>query len=194
MKAMLDEQAIRFLKQLGIDIDTVFNATNLPRSKYRPLMKACGAIVAAGVTPCKAKGHQLRDAYGHCVMCNPSCLSHARRFKVDAFVYVAHSASARLVKVGYSENIADRIRQMNLQKPGGTTDWTTCKFYWCENAGRVESEVHRALGKFRLDVAYGAKHGFSKEIFRCGPRTAISALRKAVEISRLKEESQHDDN
>lgn len=180
MSFKLTKNEFEFLQRVGIPVTSVFDASNLQRSTYGPRMKASGAVVASGVTPCKAEGHRLRDSRGHCVMCNPACLAHAKRHQVEGYVYVAFSASAGLVKVGYTSNLADRIRQMKLHKMASATDWTICESIFCKNAGRVESQVHRVLAKFRVDVGYGARDGFSREVFQCGPRTAIIAMRKVV--------------
>ncbi|WP_283957671.1 GIY-YIG nuclease family protein [Ramlibacter sp. 2FC] len=93
---------------------------------------------------------------------------------------MAFSVSAGLVKVGYTLNLDDRIRQINLHKMGAATDWTICESIFCKNAGRIEVQVQRVLAKFRVDVGYGAKEGSSREVFQCGPRTAIIAMRKVV--------------
>lgn len=183
MSINLTTQELQFLKKVGIPTLSIFNVKGLPPSKYRPLMKAKGAVLACGVTPCRAKGHQLRDAHGHCVICNPSCLSHAKRHHTEAFVYVAYSATANLVKVGYSDNIDDRIRQMNLHKLATATDWSICKASRCSDAGHVEAEVHKLLKKFRTETKYGAKEGGSREVFQCGRRTALRALKLTLDES-----------
>lgn len=193
MSINLTEQERSFLKRVGLSIQSVFDATKLSRSVYGRLMKARGKIVATGVTPCKAHGHRLRDSHGHCVMCNPSCLTHAKRHYTAAYVYVAYSACARLLKIGYTETLDDRIRQMNLHKLANANDWILCKAEFCENAGCVEAEVHRALCKYKLETVYGAKQGLSKEVFRCGRKTAINALNKTVRASeRALEDYCHD--
>lgn len=180
MSFKLTKEELGFLMHVGIPVTSVFDASNLERSTYRPLMKASGALVAGGVTPCKAEGHRLRDSYGHCVMCNPACLTHAKRHTIDAYVYVAFSVSAGLVKVGLTSNLDDRIRQMKLHKMGTAADWTICESKFCKNAPRVEAQVHRMLAKFKVDIEYGAKEGSSREVFQCGPRTAIIAMRKVA--------------
>lgn len=181
MSIQLTEQELSFLRHVGISENSVFDATNLPPSKYRTLMKDRSAIIAWGVTPCRAMGHRLRDSHGHCVMCHPASLSHAKRYHVDAYVYVAYSASTRLVKVGYSKDLNDRVRQMSLHKLGGANDWTIFESVLCNDAGRVEANVHNALAKYQYVTEYSAKEGICREVFRCLPRVAVKALRKAGE-------------
>lgn len=65
MSFKLIKEEIGFLQCAGISVTSVFDASSLGRSTYGPLMKASGALVAAGVALCKAEGHKLRDSHGH---------------------------------------------------------------------------------------------------------------------------------
>lgn len=172
----LAEQERHFIDSMGITLDQIIDATGMKPAQYMPLMKKQGALLAWGSTPCQKHGHRLRDKHGHCVMCAPSSLGFAKAHHVSANVYVAYSASAKRVKVGSTANVVDRIRQLNLHKSAGATDWVWCVFYGCDNAGAVETEVRRQLRKYKVDAPYGAKEGVSNEIFRCGRRTAVKAL------------------
>lgn len=180
MTLALTEQELDFLDRMGIALDQVIDATGLKPAQYVPLMKDQGALLAWGSTSCQRNGHRLRDKHGHCVMCSPSSLAFAKTHHVSANVYVAYSASAKRVKVGYTANVLDRVRQLNLHKAAGATDWVWCAFYGCDNAGAVEKEVHRQLAKYKVAAPYGAKAGESDEIFRCGRRTAVKVLQDVL--------------
>lgn len=176
MAMVFTEQERDFIDRMGIALDQIVDATGLKPAQYKPLMKARGALLAWGSTPCQRHGHRLRDKHGHCVICAPSSIAFAKAHHLYANVYVAFSANAKLVKVGYTANVVDRIRQLNLHKAAGATDWIWCVFYGCDNAGAVEKEVHRKLAKYKVTAPYGAKEGGSDEIFRCGRRTAVTVL------------------
>jgi hypothetical protein len=180
MLLAVTEREREFIARMRVPIDRVIDATGMKRAQYASLIKERGALLAWGSTPCQKHGHRLRDKHGHCVMCAPSSLAFANAYHIEATVYVAYSASAKRVKIGHTGNILDRIRQLNLHKAAEATDWVWCAFYFCDNAGAIEKEVHRRLARYKVAAPYGAKEGESDEVFRCGRRTAVRVLREVV--------------
>ncbi len=72
----------KFLLDLGIPPEWVFDAKGMPPRIYRDIMRASGQILAAGVTPCNAAGHRLRtdsDSFGFSLWFDPCILAHYTR-------------------------------------------------------------------------------------------------------------------
>ena len=148
--AKLTEDQRRFLEEQGVPLSRVFDATGLAQSEYRVIMRALGMQVAYGVAPCGAAGHRLRTSSGHCVQCGPHNLAFLRRYSEPGEVYVAHSHSASLTKVGTALDSESRVRRLNELGYGDVHDWELCASRYCANAGRVEFHVHRALSDYRV--------------------------------------------
>jgi T5orf172 domain len=137
--------------------------------------------VAYGVSPCREAGHELRVRSGHCVQCKPANLSYLRRYDEDGEVYVAGSASGRVVKVGTSANSEERVGHLNSYVYGGQSDWQRLFVTRVQNAGRVEADAqqalaaHAAIGQYFKDGAYIE----CRELFACSSGVAIAAVKAA---------------
>lgn len=174
---MLSRAELDFLARFGVDADDVFDATGMKNKEYRPKMKELGLMFATGVTPCNAYGHRIRNRYGNCAQCRPGATSYANRYHVAGNVYVAHSETGQLVKVGMSNDLADRIKQLNVHRPGGFSDWKLLVSIYVENAGRLENVLQVRLHEFQADYPYLARDNYCKELFSCSPSLALQAFR-----------------
>ena len=167
--AKLTEEQKRFLAEQGVPLSRVFDATGLAKSQYRRLMKALGMQVAYGVAPCGRAGHRLRTSSGHCVQCGPHNLAFLRRYSEPGEVYVAHSRSNFLTKVGTALNSESRVRRLNELGYGGVYDWELRASRYCANAGRVEYQVHQTMSDCRVSRTY-IREGLlvdCQELFDC---------------------------
>ena len=176
--ATLTPSQLAFLDSQRIPLSKVFDATGMKQSEYRKSMSALGLPIAYGVSPCAAAGHTLRTRAGHCVQCNTAVIAFMRRNDEAAIVYVAHSTSTGLVKVGLATDVAERISTLRRLGYGGVTDWKLQHERPCARAGLVEFAVHAALEPWRARRSY-ARDGATvecRELFVCPPNEACLAV------------------
>lgn len=180
--ARLSKLQKKFLAQQGVPLFKVFDATGLGQTEYREAASALGMVVVYGVTPCKAGGHTLRLRSGHCVECRPAGLGYLLRYDDPGEVYVAHSPTRKVVKIGTSKNADERMRHLKSYQYGGASDWTLVFSQSCEKAGHVEFEAHSLLGNYVVDGTY-IKSGSvieCQELFNCSVAIAVKTLRSAL--------------
>ena len=180
--ARLSSEQLRFLEQHEIPLSRVFDASGMSKSFYGPAMSELGMIVAYGVSPCREFGHKLRTRAGHCAQCDTARLAFLRRYDEDGEVYVAYSLRLELAKIGVAKGYKERLRNLNSQGYGGTTDWSIDFHCECNNAGRVEFLAQQMLKQFRITRSY-FKTGQTvdcQELFKCKMKLAVSAVKNAV--------------
>jgi hypothetical protein len=132
----------------------VFDATGLSKSRYEPIMKELEKSFAYGVTPCRAAGHTLRSRAGHCIQCNTACIAFQKRHQKDGYIYIAGSVSSRMIKIGVTGDIQNRRASLNQKLYGGANDWEILLSAHIGNAGRIESDAHKALSVFSTEGTY----------------------------------------
>lgn len=171
-----------FLAQQGVPLFKVFDATGMGKTEYGEAASALGMVVVYGVKPCKAQGHTLRLRSGHCVECRPAGLGYLLRYDDPGEVYVAHSPTRKVVKIGTSKNADERMRHLKSYQYGGVSDWTLVYSQFCEKAGRVEFEAHSRLPNYIVDGAYmkGGSVIECRELFSCGVAIAVKTVRGAL--------------
>src|SRR5690554_630136 len=99
----------------------LFDATGLTSREYKLVMKDLGKTFAFGVSPCR-NGHALKTRHGHCVMCDPAKIAFAQRHSNEGFVYIFGSLSEKVLKVGVTSDVDQRIRSLNYFSYGGASD------------------------------------------------------------------------
>jgi len=172
-----------FIKRHGISLDEVFDATDYSQALYRNIMKNRGYIVASGVTKCNQNHDSLRTRSGHCVMCNPASLSFQKRHKNVGDLYVMHSQSTKLIKVGVADSAHERVISLNKQSYGDIKDWKLAYMVRIMNAGYSEEIIHNRLHLHRED-RYFSKGGemiLAQEIFSCSIKNAIKEIKLLLE-------------
>lgn len=152
--ALLSDDQLHFLMSQGIPLSQVFDATGLTRSQYKEKMRELGMLVALGTTPCTAGGHTLRTRSGHCIQCGTHNLAFLKRFEEPGFVYVLTSPTKRLVKVGTTGEVQQRLKSLRGYGYGGASDWELSFSLYSEKAGRVECQVHERLAQWRVHAKY----------------------------------------
>jgi hypothetical protein len=171
-----------FLEHHGIALSSTFDASGMKKSQYAPAMREADKFFAYGLSPCARGGHRLRTRSGNCPECDPASISFALRHLRDAHVYIAGSLRKKLIKVGTSRDLSTlpkRIGILNCDGYGDASDWRLLSnVYAGNNAGRLESAVHRHLEDCRMSVDYwhSGKITLGKECFCCSYSTARSAL------------------
>lgn len=177
----------QFLKNQKIPESLVFDAAGMAARARRAQMRALGAVVCIGVSPCQAAGHTLRTAAGHCAQCNTHALAFQQRCREKGFVYVAESKSLGLVKIGTTQDIDRRIQSLRALGYGGADDWHIKVQFSSSEAGRVELAAQSGLQRFRVDASY-QREGRSivaRELFRVTVQQAEETVIRLIPTGRL---------
>lgn len=178
----LDAEQLAFLKINNIPLDKVLDASGMSRAEYGERMKSLGFIVAVGVTECSAGGHSMRNRSGHCVLCNTAALTFQGRYSKAMYLYIAQPSYGHLTKVGITDNVDERTKQLNSHKLGGFTTWTMKYSVLCENAGQVEHDVGALLAPFKKSTVYQSKQGqVSREVYACTFDQALNAINRVLD-------------
>ena len=174
----LSSDQIEFLKKYRIDPSEIFDATGMRQSRYKEAMQITGQHFAIGVTPCKTSGHTIRTKYGHCVQCKPDKISYMKRHSESAYVYIAHSTSQQLIKVGVTTQLQERLENLNWERYGQATDWKILAVAQVDEAGKIENQVHQKLHAYRHSSTSirADQEIVCYELFRCSFAQAKTAL------------------
>ena len=183
--AKLTKIQLNFIKKMEINVEDLFDASDLKSSEWKRQMKELGKLVAFGVTPCIAKGHSLRTRAGHCIQCNTAVLAYHRRYSDAGDVYVAWSQNGQMAKIGCAKNAYLRLESLIEAGYGGQRDWTLKLIYECLEAGAIENTAHDSLRRYALKGITYLRDGVQQEcteLFKCTLRQAKAALEKGVKM------------
>lgn len=175
-----------FLQQHDIPLTDVLDAKGMRTKDYKERMSSRGYVVAVGVTPCKAHGHTMRGANGHCVMCKPANLAYRKRYREAGYVYVAATRERNdIVKVGYCTDIKHREDTLNSSEYGGYTGWKIIASRQAEEKGVLEHAIHQKLKPFAFTTTYfhDNHQQATNELFLVDKEHATSTLRN-IDISK----------
>lgn len=171
-----------FLLDQGIPPTLIFNGAGYKRAQYQQIMKDRDLLFVFNAGGCQA-GHMLRSRSGHCVICRPAVIAYTLRHINPGFVYIAESVSKKLLKIGVSANVQQRIKGLNSYCYGGVNDWKEIGSWHCKKSGAVEFNVHQKLSRKRTAGTY-LKDGEiveCAELFRCSIEIANNAINSAME-------------
>lgn len=186
----LSEKEKAFLLHHGVSPDDVFDATGIKTKDYKIMMKQLEKHVAIGVTPCREAGHTMRSSAGRCLGCNHQDFQFIRAHYMNAFIYVAASPVKKVLKVGCTKDIEDRGKTLNANtaKYGGSNDWIIVYYARCNNAGKVESEIHGRLSDYSTSGEYvkSGKVVACYELFSC----SYKIVKEIIE--RIKADTKYD--
>jgi hypothetical protein len=180
--AKLTQAQRAFLISHHIPPSVVFDATGLSKSKYSPLMKELEKSFAYGVTPCRAAGHTLRSRAGHCIQCGTANIAFQMNYNKGAIIYIAGSFSSRLIKIGITNDVQQRLSLLKHYSYGRADDWEILLWARVPNAGRIEADAHGALSGFSIEGTYlrEGRETECYELFRCSYKVARDALTKLL--------------
>ncbi len=180
MRLVQEQKA--FLKRHGILIDQVMDASGMPASKWKVLIKDSEYIVAVGVTKCQKKGHSMRSHAGHCVMCDPAKLAFQMRHRSKGQIYIMYSSKNRLVKVGVASSAITRQVSLNQIGYGNIKDWNL-KYKWqVSKSGAVEKKVHQLLREYSVSISHSTGNSNSAgEIFTCSVKKAKEMVESIID-------------
>lgn len=165
----ISEEQLFFLKEHNIPLSKIFDAANQKREVYRKSMKALEKLIAINATPCSKYGHTIRTRNGHCCQCNTASIAYIKRHYADGYVYIVGSQEKKVLKVGSTNNIKNRVNSLNFENYASINDWELILYYKCNNMGLIETEAHNKLQKFQVEKTY-IKNGRTQiayEIFDC---------------------------
>ena len=178
----ITEEQLVFLKENNIPLSKVFDATNQKREVYRKSMKALEKLIAINATPCSKYGHTIRTRNGHCCQCNTASIAYIKRHYADGYVYIVGSQEKKVLKVGSTNNIKNRVNSLNFENYASINDWELILYYKCNNIGLIETEAHNKLNKFQIEKIY-TKNGRTQiayEIFDCSYDTCKNSLINSI--------------
>jgi hypothetical protein len=176
--AELTQEQLSFLDVHRIPFGSLFDASGMGRAAYQKAMEKDGRHFAFGVSRCKRGHHSIRTRAGHCIQCNHAAIAIVFREDAGAYIYIAASRGARLIKVGLTTNLPDRVRNINIERWAHRSDWQMLAFADCPQAGLIERSVHNRLSLWATSCEYtqGGRRHRSYEVFKCNFADARDAM------------------
>lgn len=177
--SILSPEQNSFINSLGIKSSQIFNATNMTRKQYSKVMKDNDFKVAFGVTPCKKGNHTLRNSSGNCLQCFPLSTTYEENYKRSGYIYIAHSTSSNLIKIGSTNNVEARAKSLNNKEYGNCTDWVIYSYIHSEiNCGNLEKKLHSLINKHKVITHYinNKQPQATYELFNYPPQKAKKLL------------------
>lgn len=177
--AELRPDQLSFLAAHGIPLSCVFDASGMRKPEYHTAMTELGMSFAYGVNPCNKAGHTLRTRAGHCIQCDHAKIAYMMRHDAAGTLYIAATATGKLIKIGSTNDLSTRQRNLNVFRYGGSGDWQVLATARCPTAGRVECAVHSRLSRYSVPGEYnqGGRRRRCYELFRCNFSDARDAIR-----------------
>lgn len=175
------QEEVEFLKRHGFSEDDVLDARHENSDLAKLKAKSLGKSFYLG-TPCRNVGHRIRTRGGHCAMCDPSKIAHARRHSAKGTLYLAVSSSGKVFKIGSSDDHADRERQLRAKGYGGYRDWEIICSATVQRKGEAEILAARALEGLHAPGVYrnGEFDQSAKEMYQTSLRNVLKAFAAAV--------------
>jgi len=172
------EQKYFLLTKFNILPDEVMDATLMRRSEWMKLIKNSEYEVAAGVDHCtKSTKHTIKSKSGHCVECKPETIAFQRKYYSSAEIYIMHSPSKKLVKVGIAASSEQRELSLNEVGYGNIKDWMLIYSIDVARAGEVEKKAHNILSEYHIPIKhFTGNSSFATEIFSCSINKAKNAI------------------
>lgn len=145
-------------------------------------MRADDLWIASGFRACAICKISLRSRRGRCIGCTKE-LQHIKRFICTGWVYLMHSPSLDLIKVGSTRKGAEvRNGELIASRHAGVSDWRVYRTEFVYRHGFLEEAVKKRLRPFVEEVNY-TRHGtptYTRETFRCTKMEASRALGKEL--------------
>ena len=157
-------------------------------SDLRLWMHRTDKLVYVGLNPCPSS-HRLYLRTGRCAQCRPAGLAYLARMSQPGYTYVAFATKSRVVKVGCTDNVERRIRDLGREAYGGYADWTFIEKFWCDRAGYAEHLAHLTLQarKFKKLYEHNGREVASRELFECTAEEGKKAAHQGWRLARNEE-------
>ena len=179
----MNEDLLDFIEEQGLDVSLFIDAEGNPISQIREEMKANNKIFAFNSTPCQSNNHTTRSISGHCIECDTARIAFTLRHYNLGIVYIAGSIRGQLIKVGYTNNVENRVKSLNVSNIGGVNDWKILYHIQVLNAGMIEQQTQSELEPYLTELQYfhNSHLQVSKELFKCSFSKAKNMLIQVVE-------------
>jgi len=177
---------LRFLAQQGFSPEDVYDGRFEMKTGREMSAKEAGKILVLtnviGRKKCRALGHRLRTASGHCVQCKPANIAFEARETSPGYVYIAGSLSGHLIKIGTAKNIPQREGQLRAEHHAGHADWIVLFSIKVSEAGRTEREASSRVKDRRVLRTYykNGNEQTATEVLECSFSAALKALTACV--------------
>lgn len=173
------DEELSFLKLHRIEKSDVFDGTGISTKDRKAHSKESGQNFLLGA-PCKKGGHRLKTPNSDCIQCNPAVIEYKRRHRSRMTFYITHTSSGGLSKIGITQDITDRHRQLNAQSYGGFKDWKIFFQFEAERAGELEAETFKLLEHKQASGYYfkDGKDQQAKEMLRIEPNILLRTVVK----------------
>lgn len=104
------------------------------------------------------------------------------RYYAPGFVYIAGSASARVLKIGTTQNIGQQQQILRSKKYGDIKDWVLLYHVHVDAGGKIEHDARRYLKKWRVLLSYEKDGRLQKgrEAVKCDFSVALNALSRCL--------------
>lgn len=175
---------IDLINQLNIPFERVTYADGLVGNALQAEMYRLGAWVAYGTNPCKNGGHRLKWRSKHCFVCNPRHIKEYKQNEIPGYFYLLRSGKKLVFKIGITNDLQTRIRQVNSDAYGGYVNWSLVDYEYCDaNLRRVEIDAQRILKRYQVteDVQYEHSTGTvdARDVYRI-PRKMLTTLQEQI--------------
>jgi len=190
---VLTKDEVSFLESQGLSPFDVFDGRAISSIPSRgSLAKEAYKLIVLRDPRRSHCGHRLTTRKGHCVECDTAKIAYASRHGAPGFVYIAGSKRLGCIKIGTTQNVYQRLDNLNGQSTAGANDWRLLFYVKFERAGAVETLAHSFLPKpttSRTTFKDGHDQE-AKEIFECCFQDAYKAIARAATELGLKPTSQ----
>ncbi len=167
-----------FLVKYDVEVSDIFDATGMKKKEWREAIEGTDYKLVMNAGLCNKEYHNLKTRAGHCAICNPRNLRLQERYYESGYIYLAHSETLDLIKIGVSNDPENRVLVMNDQGYGDFDDWTLEYNEYSSKPYQIESAAHNYLNDFRFDITF-ERLGItetSREIFDCSVEEGIEAI------------------
>lgn len=193
MKQFLKNEEVSFLSLHGFSAADVFDGRPLSSGNERGRLAKKAAKLFVLRDPSRSKcGHRLTTRKGHCIQCDTAKIAYAKRHDEPAFVYIAGSLGLRGIKIGVTQDIEQRLANLNSQAYAGLKDWEMLFYVFFFRAGAVETTAQEKLSGSSISrtTFKDGRNQETKEVFNCSFQEAYQAVAKAAQELNLTPQEQ----
>lgn len=149
----LTQSEIDFFKHHKIAPSDLFDCCGRTVIHLYNEMKSSGRIIGYNSTSCQ-NGHRIKTRSGHCPVCSPAKIAFIRRSENSGYIYIAHSKTAQLYHIGFTEDYENRAKSLNYTSYGGFSDWVLELVIYSTIAGRLKLMIKSDLKSFSVASDY----------------------------------------
>lgn len=98
-----------------------------------------------------------------------SVKSFSKSYNEATYLYIAYSPRSHLFKLGITKELSQRLNNLNIHKPDGSSDWRYVGYVHLGKkiTGVVETQLGTSLKKYNVHRCFHAKRGYCRELYSC---------------------------